>query len=47
VDLEAIGDHDIALPQGRGELGLDPGLEGGAVHGAALDHPRGDERVIA
>jgi len=31
VHGEVVEDDDIALAQDRGELGLDPGVEGGAV----------------
>ena len=44
VDREIVRDHDVAGPKGRGELGLDIGVECRAVHGA-IHHPRGGEPI--
>src|SRR3954462_12952128 len=44
VDREIVRDHDVAGPKGRGELGLDIGVERRAIHGA-IHHPRGGEPV--
>ncbi len=38
LDGEVVDDHDIAARKRRGELGLDVGVEGGAVD-RAVDHP--------
>ena len=44
VDREIVRDHDVAGPKGRGQLGLDIGVECRAVHGA-IHHPRGGEPI--
>src|SRR3982751_1268694 len=44
VDREIVRDHDIAGPKGRGELGLDIGVERRTIH-SAVHHPRGAEPV--
>lgn len=46
VDGEVVEDDDVAAREGGGELGLDPGVEGGAVD-RPVEHPRGDEAVMA
>ena len=41
VDGEIVEDDDVALVQGRGELGLDVEIERGPVHGLVDDPGRG------
>ena len=46
VDGEVVEDDHVALAQGGGELGLDPGVEGGAVD-RAVEHPGRHQAVVA
>ncbi len=46
VHREVVEDDDVALAELRRELGLDPDVEGGAVH-RAVEQPRGDQPVVA
>ena len=46
VDGQVIEDHDVAPGQGRGELGFDPQVEGGAIH-RLVDDPWRAEPVAA
>jgi hypothetical protein len=46
VHRKVVEDDDVALPELRGELGLDPDVEGGAVH-RPPEQPGRDQPVVA
>ena len=46
VDGEVVEDDNVAGAQGGDELGLQPGLECGAVH-RPVEHPGGDKAIVA
>jgi hypothetical protein len=46
VHREVVEDDDVALPELGRELGLDPDVEGGAVH-RAVEQPGRDQAVVA